>query len=240
MSAPRPSSDPWRRRVHALLAKAESTEFPAEAETLMAKAQELMSRHAIDEAMLREGTDQSIGSERVAVEVPYAGSKSSLLSVVARSNGCRVVIEAGSRGPQMCVLVGSASGRANTMTLFTALSLHAARQMLAAVVPSHDTPRRFRHAFLLAFARRIGERLAEADAVATRQVEAETGRSVAMVLVDRSRAVDDAVTAEFPGLRIITRQASSGAGIRSGRSAADSVALGQQVTGSGRRGLRTG
>ena len=126
------------------------------------------------------------------------------------------------------------------MTLFTALSLHAARQMLAAVVPSHDTPRRFRHAFLLAFARRIGERLAEADAVATRQVEAETGRSVAMVLVDRSRAVDDAVTAEFPGLRIITRQASSGAGIRSGRSAADSVALGQQVTGSGRRGLRTG
>ena len=33
-----PPSDPWLRRVQALLAKAESTEFPAEAETLLAKA----------------------------------------------------------------------------------------------------------------------------------------------------------------------------------------------------------
>src|SRR6202035_1951697 len=36
-------------RVRSLLAKAESTEFEAEADSLTAKAQELMTRHAIDQ-----------------------------------------------------------------------------------------------------------------------------------------------------------------------------------------------
>ena len=39
-------------RIRGLLAKAESTDFEAEAEALTAKAQELMARHAIDTAML--------------------------------------------------------------------------------------------------------------------------------------------------------------------------------------------
>ena len=39
-------------RVRALLAKAESTTFPAEAEALTGKAQELIARHSIDEALL--------------------------------------------------------------------------------------------------------------------------------------------------------------------------------------------
>ena len=39
-------------KVRALLAKAESTEFPEEAEAYTAKAQELMARHRIDRAVL--------------------------------------------------------------------------------------------------------------------------------------------------------------------------------------------
>ena len=39
-------------RIRGLLAKAESTEFPEEAEALTAKAQELMTRHAVDAAVL--------------------------------------------------------------------------------------------------------------------------------------------------------------------------------------------
>lgn len=238
MPTSRPPSDPWRRRVHALLAKAESTEYPAEAETLLAKAQELMARHAIDEAMLRGGHDTSIGSERVVVEPPYAGSKASLLSVVARANGCRVVISGGGRGAQLCVLVGPATGRANARSMFTALSMHATRQMLAAAVPPHDTPRRFRHAFLLAFAHRIGERLAAVKTTAEHDAEAAAGRSVSLVLVGQEQAVDAAVAAEFPDLRLITRHASSGAGVRSGRTAADRAGLGAQVGGAPGRQLQ--
>src|SRR5260370_6696469 len=39
-------------RIRALLAKAESTEFPDEAEALSARAQELMARHSIDRALV--------------------------------------------------------------------------------------------------------------------------------------------------------------------------------------------
>ncbi len=48
-----PIPDPIAERIAALLDKAESTSYPAEADAFMAKAQELMARHAIDEAMLQ-------------------------------------------------------------------------------------------------------------------------------------------------------------------------------------------
>ena len=41
--------------VRGLLAKAESTQFPEEAEALSAKAQELMNRHAFERAVPRCG-----------------------------------------------------------------------------------------------------------------------------------------------------------------------------------------
>jgi hypothetical protein len=51
--APRTGSEPrMLGRIRALLAKAESTEFPEEAEALTAKAQQLMAHHSIDEALL--------------------------------------------------------------------------------------------------------------------------------------------------------------------------------------------
>src|SRR3546814_7340914 len=86
----------------------------------------------------------------------------------------------GERGGRTCMLVGHGSDIARVEVLFSALSLHATRAMLAAEVPAHDTPRRFRHAFLLAFAGRIGQRLqeatgaAEADAAAAARSEEHT------------------------------------------------------------------
>ncbi|HVK35191.1 MAG TPA: DUF2786 domain-containing protein, partial [Microlunatus sp.] len=47
---PSPNRDKVLSTIRALLAKAESTEFAAEAEALSAKAQAMMTRHAIDEA----------------------------------------------------------------------------------------------------------------------------------------------------------------------------------------------
>ena len=61
----RPAEDGSERsrvlnRIRTLLAKAEATEFAAEAETFTAKAQDLMTRHAIDEALLRASGDGPI------------------------------------------------------------------------------------------------------------------------------------------------------------------------------------
>jgi hypothetical protein len=238
-----PPSDAWLRRVQALLAKAESTEFPAEAETLLAKAQELMSRHAIDDAMLRAAGSaerEPIDSHAVVVESPYAGPKSLLLGAVARANRCRMVIDGSGRGPRRCVLVGHRSDITGAKTMFIALSLHATRSMLAADVPPWDAPRRFRHAFLLAFAARIGERLRAADEAALADAERKVGGSVSLVLLDRSEAVDRAFAARFPHLRPVRVQASSRAGLESGRVAADRAALGQRFVGGDRRGLAAG
>lgn len=237
----------WTNRIQALLTKAESTaeQFPEEAEALLAKAQQLMVRHAIDEAALtaagRASTDRVV-SDLITVEAPYATAKASLLGAVGRANDCRVVMSTIGNGAQRCVVVGHESDLANVRALFSALSLHAIRLMLAADVPPHDTARRFRRAFLLAFAARVGERLWEAAETVRSEARRSDagGTGVALVLADRSAAVDLAFRQEFPRIRSTRLRSSSGAGHQSGRRAADQANLGQAGLGGSRRALRRG
>ena len=78
-------------KIRALLAKAESTRFEAESDALTAKAQELMARHAIDDAVARSArsSEERPVARRIAVDQPYAVAKSHLLHVVATANGVR-------------------------------------------------------------------------------------------------------------------------------------------------------
>ncbi|MCU1496179.1 MAG: hypothetical protein JWM47_132 [Acidimicrobiales bacterium] len=220
----------WLNRVDALLAKAGSTEFPEEAEALVAKAQELMARHAIDDAMLAAAgrrTGDTVTSELVVVTAPYATAKAALLGAVARANGCQCVMSPAGAGGQRCVVLGFSSDLASVRTLFASLSVHAVRTMLATEVPPFDTPRRFRRSFLLAFSFRIGSRLEAAAAAARAAAEADGATGVSLVLADRSAAVVDAMNEKYPKLRTARFTSSSSAGIISGRAAADRAGLGQ-------------
>ncbi len=79
-------------RVRALLAKAEATQFGGEAELLTAKAQDLMTRHAIDEAMLHQVVDDvTVITRRIRLHSPYISTKVSLLNAVGQANRTRVV-----------------------------------------------------------------------------------------------------------------------------------------------------
>ncbi|MFC7468973.1 DUF2786 domain-containing protein [Actinomadura keratinilytica] len=81
-------------RIRALLAKAEATGYPPEAEALTAKAQELMARHSVDEAQLsagRSGGADAPGARRISVDPPYETAKAILLDAVARANRCQAV-----------------------------------------------------------------------------------------------------------------------------------------------------
>ncbi len=87
-------------RVRGLLAKAESTEFPEEAEALSAKAQELMAKYSIDHALLEAdqhgstaGAERPVGI-RVGVDAPYEQAKALLLQEVGTANRCRTVSSA--------------------------------------------------------------------------------------------------------------------------------------------------
>ena len=226
-------------KVLALLAKAESTEFPDEAEAFFAKAQELMARHAIDEAMLASAGTRGageVGTSTFDIEAPYASAKAALLGGIAGVNGAKAV-RLPTHGSATRVLVyGFAGDREHVAQLFTSLLLHATRAMLDEPVPPGDTPRRFRHAFLVAYAARIHRRLQAARQSAVDEYEHDTGCSSAVVLADRRQLVDDALRDDHPNTRASRSSVSSRAGVTRGTVAADRADLGQARVGTTGRG----
>jgi hypothetical protein len=226
-------------RVRALLAKAESTSFPEEAEALTAKAQELMARHSIDAALAAGGRGPSGRPEsiRMVVENPYASPKVHLLSAVARANRCEAVW---SRSDGIVMIFGFPVDLEAVELLFTSLLVQATTSMLAAgsQVDRRGTSRTrsFRTSFLLSFSVRVGERLAEAAADAVDEVVGQSEQAAASllpVLADRADAVLAERNRAFPQLRTARASVSNGQGWSAGRKAAERASLtGQgQVTG---------
>ena len=79
------------RKVRALLAKAEETNFPDEATTYLEKAAALVAKWELDEAMVWADTPDAQRSaptsRTIDVLAPYAARKSVLLGVIAEANG---------------------------------------------------------------------------------------------------------------------------------------------------------
>lgn len=232
-------------RVRALLAKAESTNFEAEADTFTAGAQALMARHSIDVAMLAdEERGEADGTEavRIGIDRPYEKPKAWLLSVVAEANRCRVVWS-GELG--FATAVGFPADLQATETIFTSLLVQSAHAMAAQ--GSRTTPwgssrtRSFRHSFLMSYAERIGERLSQVireETCAAQERERSTqhatatgvpshGRELVRVLAERTEEVEDATARLFP--HVVSRSYSGGTdaeGWVAGRRAADTAHLG--------------
>ncbi|QXJ26034.1 DUF2786 domain-containing protein [Actinomadura graeca] len=229
-------------KVRALLAKAESTEFPEEAEALSARAQELIARHSIDHALLAAETGDLDGpaGRRVAVDNPYDAPKAVLLTVVADANRCRAVWH---RELGFSTVLGFPADLAAVEMLFTSLLVQATAAMVHAG-PKRDAAgrsrtRSFRHAFLNAYAARIGERLRDAAEEATNQATAGAGgKDLLPVLAARDQAVELAVGKMFPNLaKSRAGSVSNYEGWVAGRAAADLASLNgrSEVTGAFRR-----
>lgn len=184
-------------RIRALLAKAESTEFAAEAEVFTAKAQDLMTRHAIDEALVREqaGTDIAVHGRRILVDSPYALDKAALLNQVAAANRVQAVWN--DFAASMTV-VGVRTDVEQVEMLFTSLLIQATRAMTeAGRAPSASRVNRsssFRRAFLTGYAVRIGQRLTKAS----EQAVASYGGELVPVLARQRQAIEDEVERLFP------------------------------------------
>ncbi|MGH4033218.1 DUF2786 domain-containing protein [Actinomycetota bacterium Odt1-20B] len=242
-------------RIRALLAKAEATGYPEEAEALTAKAQELMARHSLDEALLaaRTHAKDTPGACRIGVDAPYETAKATLLDAVARANRCRAVwnSEFG-----FSTVVGFESDLEAVELLHTSLLVQGTAAMTKAEARQRAGGRKrtktFRQSFLMAYAHRIGTRLAAVSEHVAEQVTeqvtehvtedaAEEGATAAPPgsLLPALAARDVAVTAHaermFPETTTArVRGVTDGAGWTEGAAAADRA----EVGGRGSRGSR--
>ncbi|MFD9750743.1 DUF2786 domain-containing protein [[Kitasatospora] papulosa] len=196
-------------RIRALLAKAEATGFPEEAEALTTKAQELMARHSIDEALLAARTHSADvpGAVRIGVDAPYESAKAVLLDAVASANRCRAVWNS---DLGFTTVVGFEPDLESVELLFTSLLVQGNAAMTKAEAGQRAGGRRrtktFRQSFLMAYAQRLGSRLAADTARVTAEAGAEAGAggraestgALLPVLAARDVAVTDTAERMFP------------------------------------------
>ncbi|WP_067821169.1 DUF2786 domain-containing protein [Nocardia inohanensis] len=214
-------------RVRGLLAKAESTAYPEEAEALSAKAQELMTKYAIDRVLV-DADHRAVdlpGARRLWLETPYVDAKALLVDAVAKANRCRVILSA---EWGFVAIVGDETDLDAVELLTTSLLVQATRAMIASgnhqdrVVEARS--RTFRKSFLIAYATRIGERLAAAEQATIAKSAAP--ERLLPVLAARRQDVDKAFETYFPAAKSSRISAGSAEGWQAGRAAANQAQLG--------------
>ncbi|MDO0926470.1 DUF2786 domain-containing protein [Streptomyces sp. TG1A-8] len=213
-----PAASRTLTRIRALLAKAEATGYPEEAEALSAKAQELMARHSVDEALLDAAAPAPDvpGACRIGVEPPYEQAKAVLLDAVATANHCRAVWN---EAFGFSTVVGFEADLEAVELLHTSLLVQAVHAMTRAEAAQRAGGRKrtktFRQSFLAAYAHRVGDRLAAA-------AETQVARDLLPVLATRELAVTGRLESLFPRTTTTRlRGVSDAAGWTEGARAAD-------------------
>ncbi|MEV5316900.1 DUF2786 domain-containing protein [Streptomyces sp. NPDC052687] len=215
-----PAESRMLARIRALLAKAEATGYPEEAEALSAKAQELMARHSIDEALLAARSPDPAADTptacRIGVEPPYEQAKAVLLDAVASANHCRAVWN---EPLGFSTVVGFDADLEAVELLYTSLLVQATTAMAKAEAAQRAGGRKrtktFRQSFLAAYAHRVGTRLAAA-------AQTQVTDDLLPVLASREVAVADRAERMFPEtVTTRLRGVSDAAGWHEGARAAD-------------------
>lgn len=240
MSNPPADGNSRLATIRALLAKAEATAFPEEAEAFTAKASELMARYAIDEAVVWsnqsvDGRSQPVET-RIEIHRPFLGQKALLVNEVATILGCRTVRFVGRRGDasETMSIVGFPTDLELVETLVTSLFLQLTSAMMAGSPPrsSPSSVAAWRRSFIVGFTSSVSTRLAADRATAVARGEADRGiehtadndmgasNCTSVVLADRG----DAVTDEFQRIHPRTRQVRIGVGSSSAGHDAGSTA----------------
>jgi hypothetical protein len=215
-------------RVRALLAKAESTEYPDEAEALSAKAQQLMTKFSLDRVLVEEAAgehkDDDVAERRIWLDKPYVSAKAMLVTVVANVNRCRSILldKIG-----LMSVVGDQADVRLVEVLTTSLLVQANRAMLAQggqrTPRGQSRTRSYRQSFLVSYAQRIGERLQEGATAAHKEMDADD--RLLPALAARDARIEEKVSELFPELRRKRVSASNQAGWEDGRVAADMANL---------------
>lgn len=219
-------------KIAALLAKAESTTHPAEAEAFMAKAEELMLRHGIERANLAAKRPGQKREDIVTVRITirnghgYAAAMASIAHGIAPSFSVRSLQTILHDSGRVVWFVGHESDVEKARALTESLITQSRAQALAwwktegkANFPFYSDNEAYlaRREFIFAFARGAGDRLSETR----NRVVGESEAGTALVLVDRAQAVDNWIdeNMEVGKGRRTTRRVGSREAARAGNAA---------------------
>ncbi|MFD5552656.1 DUF2786 domain-containing protein [Streptomyces sp. NPDC127068] len=202
-------------RVRALLRQAEDPGVTEqEARTFLDKATELMAKYGIEQAMLDDEMEPDRPVDRVVdVHPPYVTEGRRLLSWIANEMRCRAVYPGGTEHRHRVHLFGFEADLQATAVLFTSLRLQMLSGADAADArhrPQGEDARAYKRSWMLGFVREVTLRIGAAQGAARAAADAEQqtdplrsgpgGRSVALVLADRSAVVENRVSARYPKL----------------------------------------
>lgn len=210
-------------KIRKILAKAEDpAATDSEAAAYTAKAAELIASYGVDQALLqsRSPGTHAVGDRVVVLDPPYALDKTALLSAVAIALRCRAVqqVRYVDGAKQISLhLFGFGSDLARAEILFTSLLFGATASLGRTPVPRGEHVAAFRRSWLAGFTLAVQRRLRAAERQAeTTEESQEAGRSVTLVLRDRSEQVESALHRAYPHLRRAQPRSLTGTGGRAG------------------------
>jgi len=232
-------TSPIISRVQALIAKAESSAFPAEADAFMAKAQQLINDYAIDQARLVGADPTSVGHTAIAMKGSYSKERSMIWGAVARANRCQVLTLSayGSSKVTDLTLIGREQDRQLVRLLATSLELQAL-QRLEDLDPhaTLSSPVVQRRSFLRGFVAEVSQQLRRSG-----HTHAVVGEAAQQALVLAADAVDRYVHDNFDvGTARRRSGRHDGLAFSHGRRAGANADVGASRLGSNRRALPPG
>ena len=236
-------------KINALLRKAESTGSQAEADALFGKAQELMTKWAIDDAMLDQarGKDEQEKIEQrvVILRSNFYDADAGILTSVAVNNQARVLVterKGEKRGERYAYIVGFPTDLDRVEMLFTSMMIQMGsaleqhiRNLPEPLASDRYAKKQERKSFRIGFSSRIYTRLREArDTTA----QTGTGNPYALALQSKEERVQNYLDEMGAGPKRRGKQKISSSGYVAGQRAADRADVGNPRVAGARRSLR--
>ena len=214
-------------KVRKLLAMAERSPNPNEADAFSRKAAELIAAHRIDSQRLRSEANDDLA----VIEVPlgrgaYVRGRLALLQVIGEGQGCRIVFEVRDIGT-VAFVAGFRSDLDTTLLLFNSLHTQASSRMTSERRATAAATQQWRRSFLFGYADQI--RLMLSKIADQAQHHVHPSNAALPALRARTRRVDEFSRAQF-GRVLAARQAKAATttGWEAGRRAAQRADLGRR------------
>lgn len=200
-NGPTPDREPQRKlveRVAKLLAMAEGTPNPHEADAFSQKAAALIAAHRIDPEHLRLTSTDPLDVLQVPLgRGAYVRARLALLQAVADAHGCHTVFRT-RRSGTVALVAGFRSDLTTVELLHTSLHSQAASRMAAERRATGAATQRWRRSFLFGYAHQVA-RMLESTAADADRAAGTGGRAVDVLpaLQDRDRRVAAYVSERF-------------------------------------------